>query len=227
MLTFAATLFDQFRRKMKYENEGWVQFVRKVEAATVSNLPRPYIAESWRRCRKRGVSQALDNYILLRRVDAAELERRLQVGSVLHAAATPLLRDFSEKMGAVEHVVYATDRDGIVLCSAGNDYNMLLYGLLPGFDWSENTMGTNGAGTALATGRPVAVIGPDHYQLPFREATCLGAPIRSPQGDIIGAVDFSTHVKDAHISHLALVVELARAIESYTLRDVAGAKAGD
>ena len=49
--------------------------------------------------------------------------------------------------------------DGIVLLSRGNHQVMLLYGLCPGFDWSEKTMGTNGAGTALVTDSAVAVIG--------------------------------------------------------------------
>jgi len=197
---------------------SWARFARAVQAATNGNLPRPYIADSWRRCRKRGVGQALDNSILLRRIDGDELERRLRAECVLVETAESLLREFSQSMEAVEHVVYMTDRDGIVLCSAGNHQTMIVYGLMPGFDWSENTMGTNGAGTALATGRPVAVIGPDHYQLPFREATCLGAPIRSSRGQIIGAVDFSTHVKDTQFSHLALMIELARSIERHISR---------
>ena len=37
-----------------------------------------------------------------------------------------------------------TDADGIVLYSKGTDFLMMAYGLRPGFDWSERTMGTNG-----------------------------------------------------------------------------------
>jgi transcriptional regulator of acetoin/glycerol metabolism len=75
-------------------------------------------------------------------------------------------------------------------------------------------MGTNGAGTALATDSAVAVVGPDHYQLPFHEATCLAAPIHSRDGDLIGAVDFSTHVGDVDASQLVDIVALAQAIEN-------------
>jgi transcriptional regulator of acetoin/glycerol metabolism len=110
-------------------------------------------------------------------------------------------------------VVYITDADGIVLHSVGNDATMRAYGLVPGFDWSECKMGTNGAGTALATGQPVAVIGSEHYRLPFREASCLASPIRSAAGEIIGAIDFSTHVADAKPEQLSAVVSLAHDIE--------------
>jgi len=198
---------------MNNQRENWAELVREIDLATAGDSPRPYIAESWKRCREKGVSQALDKSILLRRIDAADLEHRLRDCSFLVEGASSLLRKFSLSVAAVPHVIYLTDRDGIVLSSTGNDQTMRVYGLLPGFDWSEAAMGTNGAGTALATGRPVAVIGPDHYQLPFRETTCLGAPIYSREGEIIGAVDFSTHVKDAQASQLAQVIQLARSIE--------------
>ena len=90
---------------------------------------------------------------------------------------------------------------------------MLAYGLCPGFDRSEKTMGTNGAGTALATDSAVAVISPHHYQLPFEEATCLAAPLHSRTGDLIGAVDFSTHGGDVDVCQPVDVVTLSKAIE--------------
>lgn len=74
-------------------------------------------------------------------------------------------------------------------------------------------MGTNGAGTALATDSAVAVISPHHYQLPFEEATCLAAPLHSRTGDLIGAVDFSTHGGDVDVCHPVDVVTLSKAIE--------------
>jgi transcriptional regulator of acetoin/glycerol metabolism len=155
------------------------------------------------------VSRSLDPEIVLRRVPDLELEKRLRNSRALVCAATPLLAAFSADRRAIQHVVYLTDKDGIVLLSEGNDTLMLVYGLCPGFDWSEKTMGTNGAGTALATDSAVAVIGPDHYQLPFKDATCLAAPIHSSSGDLIGAVDFSTHVGDVDPSQLVDIVTLA------------------
>jgi len=190
----------------------WDQFVAHLRV--LPPIPgRLVIRASWQRCTDRGVSRALDGHIMLQRVSDLELEQRLRKSRDLICAASPLITAFSSNREAVQHVVYLTDQDGIVLLSQGNHQLMLLYGLCPGFDWSEKTMGTNGAGTALVTDSAVAVIGPDHYQLPFREATCLAAPIHSPSGDLIGAVDFSTHVRDVDASQLADVVTLAKAIE--------------
>jgi sigma-54 dependent transcriptional regulator, acetoin dehydrogenase operon transcriptional activator AcoR len=193
---------------------GWNQFVAHLRLSPPSLPLRLCIRESWDRCAGNGVSRAMDHQIRLRRVSDLELEDRLQKSRDLIRAATPVIAAFSSSRKAIQHVLYLTDQDGIVLLSRGNHKLMLMYGLCPGFDWSEKTMGTNGAGTALATDSAVAVIGPDHYQLPFQEATCLAAPIHSSTGDLIGAVDFSTHVKDVAVSHLADIVALAKAIET-------------
>jgi hypothetical protein len=191
-----------------------LEAIRSADVELPPAIPeRPYFLESWKRCSEAGISQALDNSVNLRRVEPSELKVRLDRSQDLVNVAGPLLAGFSTALGAVEHVIYLTDRDGIVLCSVGSRDSMLAYGLLPGFDWSEQRMGTNGAGTAIATNRPVAVIGPDHYQLPFRDATCLAAPIHSPRGELIGAVDLSTHVNDAEVFQLTQIVNLAKLIK--------------
>jgi len=172
---------------------------------------RPLILDSWKRSRAAGLPAAPEK-TLLSSVDNQDLQKRLARNSCLLAAAKPLLTAFSLSVGGVKHVVYLTDRDGIVLYSVGNAAEMRIQGLLPGYDWSERTMGTNGAGTALATGQPVAVIGPEHYQLPFHEAACLGAPVVDPEGEIVGAIDLSTHVSVANPSQLNDVIQVARQI---------------
>jgi transcriptional regulator of acetoin/glycerol metabolism len=159
------------------------------------------------------VNRAFDRSIRLHRIADHDLELRLERNQRLIEAATRPLKTFSAAMSGIQHVIYITDRDGIVLFSAGNDEIMMMYGLLPGYDWSEKRMGTNGAGTALASGKAVAVVGTDHYQLPFHESTCLAAPIRDAAGELIGAVDFSTHVNDARPSQLMQIVAVASAIE--------------
>jgi transcriptional regulator of acetoin/glycerol metabolism len=196
---------------MAYTPEAWRNFIQRLQDSTPL-LERPYILESWQRCHKRGLAPAPDNPVL-RRVDDAELRERLQANNGLVEAAAPILTGFSASLGALQYVIYATDRDGIVLWSGGNSSAMLTYGLTAGYDWSEATMGTNGAGTALATNGPVAVIGPDHYQLSFHGSTCLAAPIHSQDGALIGAIDFSTDVSDADPSQLAQVIRLAHQIE--------------
>lgn len=194
-------------------DKAWKRFVQQIVELPPVIPERPYILDSWKRCSDGGIGQALDNNISLRRVEPGELKERLDGNQDLVNMGGPLLEGFSAALDEVGPVVYLADREGIVLFSVGNPDSMLVYGLLPGFDWSERMMGTNGAGTAIATDRPVAVIGPDHYKLPFRDATCLAAPIHSQGGELIGAVDLSTQVNDADVSQLTKVVNLAKLIE--------------
>jgi len=174
---------------------------------------RPLILDSWKRSRAAGVA-ATPAKTLLCKVDARDLEHRIARNASLLAVAMPILAAFSQSFGDLNHVVYLTDREGIVLYSVGNATEMLIQGLVPGYDWSERTMGTNGAGTALATGQPVAVIGPEHYQLPFHGAICLGAPIRDVNERLIGAIDFSTRVDRANPAQLSDIIRIAQEIEA-------------
>ena len=171
----------------------------------------PLILESWRRSHRAGIDPAGE--VQLRKVATVELLRRLSANRLLLHAAADLLDRFSASMGATRHVIYLADADAIVLLSRGTDVLMQSFGLRPGFDWSEAAMGTNGAGTAIASRSPVAVVGPEHWLLPFRDASCLGAPVFGPDGAVAGAVDLSTNVSDCDPSELFRVIQLARDIE--------------
>jgi transcriptional regulator of acetoin/glycerol metabolism len=197
---------------MKYTPQAWRSFIEELGAVSHNGHARPYILESWLRCRTAEVDPAPDR-LLLRRASDLDLSTRLRANEHLIEAAATILTSVSGSLAQLPHVLYLTDADGIVLWSTGNNDIMRAYGLLPGFDWSEATMGTNGAGTALAVNRPVAVIGPDHYSLPFHDATCLAAPLHNSGGDVIGAIDLSTHVEDAEPNQLSAVIEAAVDIE--------------
>ncbi|HZZ46885.1 MAG TPA: helix-turn-helix domain-containing protein [Pseudonocardia sp.] len=47
----------------------------------------------------------------------------------------------------------------------------------PGFVYAEDTVGTNGIGTAIETGRTTRIDGQEHYSESLRFFTCVGVPI--------------------------------------------------
>jgi transcriptional regulator of acetoin/glycerol metabolism len=164
----------------------------------------------WLRCREDDSSFS-EVPVRLRR--APDISARLGRNHAFIQAAKPILRRFSNLLGSYKHVVCIADVDSILLDCVGNDTILKVYGLLPGYDWSEEVMGINGTGTSLAIGRPVAVLGPDHYQLPFRDSVCLGSSIVKGK-EVIGAVDLRIHVKDAIPSLLKDVILLAEELGS-------------
>lgn len=194
--------------------QAWSRIVEQLqtfEASSVGATVRPVILESWRRSRDAGVNPSRG--LLLHRVEVPELQRRQAANRRLLAAAMEPIDNCSAALRSLKHVLYMTDRDGIVLYARGTETVMQAYGLRPGFDWSEEIMGTNGAGTAIACNAPVAVTGPEHWTLPFHDASCLASPIRGADGNPIGAVDLSTHVSDCQPAHLELIIQVAQEIE--------------
>ncbi|MGW1255204.1 helix-turn-helix domain-containing protein [Streptomyces sp. NPDC002513] len=68
-------------------------------------------------------------------------------------------------------------------------------GTLRGAVLSEEAVGTNGVGTALAVGRLVQVRGAEHFADFYHKAVCTGAPVRHPvTGKILGSVTLSCEV---------------------------------
>lgn len=89
----------------------------------------------------------------------------------------------------------------------------------PGFSFSEETLGTNGLGTALETGKPVKIRGPEHFLTAYTPFVCAAAPIRHPlTRALLGAVNVARRATDDDDLMLPWVVGVAREIEEEVLR---------
>ncbi len=122
-----------------------------------------------------------------------------------------------------------TDPFGIVLETAG-DLGTLAAAekihLVAGGDWNESVMGTNGIGTALATGQPAQVHASEHFAEGIKSWTCAAAPVHHPvTGRILGIVDISGPPTTYQRGNLALAVTTARQIESALAERVARERA--
>lgn len=61
-----------------------------------------------------------------------------------------------------------------------------------GSDLSEDAVGTNGLGTALATGHGIQIQGAEHYAHFYANAVCTGEPVIHPEsGQVLGAIVLS------------------------------------
>lgn len=166
----------------------WAEAVRTWDR---KNTRSPLVLRSHARSAEAGVPEEAER-ARCHRVADDELERRRKRNSDLLETAAPHLRWFSALLATVPHVVYLTDADGVILEAAGDEDLVSEWCVTPGCDWSEERMGTNGAGTALEVGRPIAIIGEEHYNRAFRDVTCLGVPIQDADETIRGAIDVAT-----------------------------------
>jgi transcriptional regulator of acetoin/glycerol metabolism len=68
-------------------------------------------------------------------------------------------------------------------------------GTVRGSVLAESSVGTNGIGTVLVTGKSVQISGNEHFAEVYRNAICTGAPLRHPiSGKLMGAVTLSSEV---------------------------------
>ncbi|MCU0656602.1 MAG: GAF domain-containing protein [Polyangiaceae bacterium] len=200
----------------------WASF----QQGALDRVP-PLLATRWGRARQLGAP-----------TEGPHFERGLLQGGPL--------RERSEAMGALRslgavhfergagwlasrgYVLLLADRDGVVVHGAGGgvfqeDARRLR--LVPGVDWSEATRGTNAIGTALAERRPVVVAGAAHYSRSFHHLICYAAPVRAPDGEILGVVDATSELDRADPAVALAVSALAHALEE-SLRAQALVQAG-
>ena len=181
----------------------------------VPNLPSsPELRASWLRSREHGLApgQRLPDGILAR----ADFADRIDANARLLAFSRPAIENLYQQIGSPSSTVLLADNRGLILSALGNaDFldRAARVALSPGAEWSEASVGTNAIGTALHTGRIVAVRGAEHYLDRNRFLTCVATPILAPGSGVLGILDVSTDAR-ANISHAgALLRTTAELIE--------------
>jgi signal transduction histidine kinase/CheY-like chemotaxis protein len=189
--------------------DSWQRFVA---GSNPNGSISPLILESWRRSLAAGVDPTAE-LPKLEQVADQDFQGRLWANASLLAVAQPLLELASASLAAVPHAVYVTDRQGVVLHNVGSLPLTEARSVLRGESWSEERIGTNAAGTALAAHQPVAVFGPEHFQRFFHDLAGVGAPVCDPPDEVVGAVGILTSIDDGDRHRLELASYLARTME--------------
>jgi transcriptional regulator of acetoin/glycerol metabolism len=174
------------------------------------------VVASWQRSLKLGVNatgRAAPIAAIGDRFDAIRHRNRHLI-----AASSDIFLRIRDVFAGSRCMMLLTGPDGIVLEAVG-DNRTLSEGerihLLPGGQWCEDVIGTNGIGTALATGQPAQVHAAEHFCEGIKSWTCAGAPVREPgTGRILGVVDISGPPSTYHRGNLSLAVATARQIET-------------
>lgn len=130
----------------------------------------------------------------LDRLPRSELELRREQHRTLLRQATPVMTELCRQLAGTRCMAVLSGPDGLLLHADG-DARFLRrseqVALQPGADWSEGRKGTNAIGTALATGTPLVVGGPEHFLDANRFLVCACAPIEDADGTLLGALDVS------------------------------------
>ncbi|OBG82336.1 diguanylate cyclase [Mycobacterium sp. E802] len=176
--------------------------------------PRRVIEDSWNRLRAKGIDP--DQH-MPPRVETAGLDL-LRQQSGLIAVLDDVTRGLESVIDEGDNILVIADARGRVLWRSGSPRVLGLadrLGFVEGASWSENAVGTNGIGTALASHRAVQIFSAEHFLRTHHPWTCAGAPIRDPRtSQVIGIVDVSGPAATVHPTTVALVDLVARLAES-------------
>jgi transcriptional regulator of acetoin/glycerol metabolism len=198
--------------RRKYLDRAWQLFVE--DGVSPEGLP-PEIARSWVRVRELlGVDPTLRRAVRALRPDAlAERRRR----DAVFRLAEPVLQHFAPRIESTQHVLAYFDAAGWMLSIQGDPdviERVADINFAPGASWSEESVGTNGPGTAIREGKALEVFASEHFVEAWQRWSCAGAPIfgGSPDGPI-GLVDI-TGPWEARSPHaLALAAAVASKVE--------------
>jgi transcriptional regulator of acetoin/glycerol metabolism len=175
-----------------------------------------FVVSSWQRSLHLGVDPAGRAAPMAACGDALHVLRERHA-DLRHAAAS-VFADAAELLAGSQSIMILTDADGVVLDTIGDDRTLeqgQAIHLTSGGDWREDVVGTNGIGTALATGRPAQVHAAEHFCEGIKRWTCAGAPIFAPgTREILGVVDISGPPSTYQRNNLTLAVTASRQIEA-------------
>jgi sigma-54 dependent transcriptional regulator, acetoin dehydrogenase operon transcriptional activator AcoR len=183
----------------------------------------PDLLESW--LRSKSALGAPDNVRDVPRVDEELLDNHL-----LEMFQAPMARAAEDLAGSGMGLLLADAQGRIVQrwsldSSAMNQLDRL--GTVRGAVLAEDTVGTNGVGTAIASGKSVQIEGAEHFADVYHNALCTGAPVWHPiTGKLLAAVTMSTKIDERSGLLLPLTNSLAAQLQQHVL-DVAqpGARA--
>jgi transcriptional regulator of acetoin/glycerol metabolism len=196
------------------EKATWKEYV--LTGGTRREPIKDYVSDSWNRCLHLGVDPALGKCFDIRSEEDLGADHRLLKGLVedTHKVIYRLIKGKGL-------LITICDRHGYLVNMCG-DYQALLsadrLNFGPGANWSENSVGTNAIGTALATARPLQVAGREHFCESHHGWICSAAPIFDLHGEPIGCLDISGPKTADHTHALAMALEGARAIENRLFR---------
>lgn len=200
-------------RQIRSAWENFVTANRPAEAA--SGKVRDDILASWQRSMELGVDAGTSGS---RKVcDEGEVALRRERNVPLRNAASAAFKRLEPYLREARSILILADEQGVIIDAIG-DASVLEDGqgihLEIGGQWNENTVGTNGIGTALKTGKPIYVHGAEHFVQGVQMWTCAGSPIRNPfDNSVIGVVDLSGPPDIFRKHNIALVLAAAREIE--------------
>jgi hypothetical protein len=181
--------------------------------------PRALVARSWSRVLEAGLDPDGRSPRAPLPPDQVLARRR---ASPVSLVVDELRQVICSVADASQFLMVVTDADGVILWRDGAARVRSRadgLGFEEGAEWTEQLVGTNAIGTALAEASPVQLFSAEHFEHDQHPWYCTAAPIHDPRtGDLLGIVDVSGPAMSLHPAIIALVETAVRLAESQLWR---------
>lgn len=181
--------------------------------------PRPLVSRSWSRVLEAGLdpSRPADRAPL----PMEQIEHRRTTSPLAHVVRE-VLTALTAVADASHFIVVVTDADGVILWRQGSSSVLRRadrLGFQRGARWTEDVVGTNAIGTALAERAPVQLFAAEHFEEGQHPWYCTATPVHDPRtGALLGVIDVSGPALTMHPAVTALV-ETTTALAEMRLRE--------
>src|SRR5450755_4910791 len=173
----------------------------------VPHAVRQDILTSWERCLVAGLRP--DHFEVPYQPD-------LDADGPLRWAAAPILDQVADELEGTGVGLLLTDGRGQVVDRRAADTGVLTQldriELAPGFLYSEDLIGTNAIGTAIAQQGPAVVTGAEHFADALAAMACAATPVTDGAGRMIGVIDLTCAAEDFSPMLLPFAKRTAREI---------------
>lgn len=172
-------------------------------------LIRPEVVASWQR--------SMENRIDMEHLTPQYFEDP-DLDTPLVCAATPIIDALHDQLTNEAVSLMLTSSQGVILTRRLTHPGLMTrlnrVKLAPGHVFSEESVGTNGIGTALASQRAVTIDGREHFVEDLRDFHCAAVPILHPTRRIVlGSFNLTTLANTSSAMALALTASTAQQIE--------------
>lgn len=183
------------------------------EVALPADLVPGEIERSWRRSASLRVDPQREPQLL----GEVDPETRLL------RAAGRVMDQWVDSLSGSRLTIVLGDQDGRIVArrSAAREDSRLLDRVhaAEGFDFSEESIGTNGLGTPIESRDIVFVRGSAHFNDGLADVACSGAPVCHPiTGRVIGSISLAAGVRHAHELMVSMVRQMAQQISQELVR---------
>jgi transcriptional regulator of acetoin/glycerol metabolism len=198
--------------RRRFLDHAWHSFVG--DGVEIDGLTEEII-RSWRRARDTfGIDPGQRRASRL--LTQAELARRREHDET-YRIALPILEEFGARLASSQQVLTFFDAAGWMLSIGGNPRTVDRVGEInfcPGANWREESVGTNGPGTAFAEKRPVEVFASEHFVEAWQAWNCSAAPIIRPgSAELVGLVDLTGPWAAHDVQGIVAARAIAHAVE--------------